>query len=301
MPKWRSLLALGGWAMTMHADAAVAPAPQTAELSLPAPDGRSILVRVAFVSGGTDALPLLLFSHGANSNAAKYDRATLAWAARGFVVAAPLHVDSPDHAGGGKVDPARGLALRLVDMAQIVDRVDAIEAATGRRIDRSRIIAAGHSYGALVAQVLGGARMANAPAGDAARDRRIVGIVALSPPGPIASYIEAAGWSRIAVPMFVQTGTNDVLPGIAPTWQAHTASFDAATTSPRILFVGRGVDHYFGNIIGRPERVAPDQSAAFDCAIAASSAFIDAVTGRNRSARLDQPCPDPTVATITLR
>jgi predicted dienelactone hydrolase len=256
--------------------------PQTVMLT--APDGRPMAVRLLHpLCEKGRRYPLLLFSHGANSAPAKYDRLTSGWAERGYIVAAPLHADSPDHPGGGKVDQARSWSYRIADMRLLMDRSSDLERASGCRAAAGRIAAAGHSYGALVAQALGGARVENQPD---ARDRRIRAVVAFSPPGPIPGYISTSGWEGIAVPMFVQTGTADVLPMVAPTWDKHMASFEASR-APAVLFVGEGVDHYFGNIIGRPERppAGGGVTRAFAAALDLSTDFLRAELDRDPRAR----------------
>lgn len=236
-------------------------------------DGRSVHVRVAHPAcRHGERKPLLIFSHGANSAPAKYDRLTRAWAERGFLVAAPLHADSPDHPGGGKVTQAQSWDFRVADMRALLDRADKVTSVAGCRPDPSRVAATGHSYGALIAQVLGGARKVGGPD---QRDSRVKAVVAFSPPGPIPGYMAPEGWDSLAVPMFVQTGTADVLPMIAPSWEAHRVSFDRQWGEPALLFVGKDVDHYFGNIIGRPERTRAPATAAFAEAVNLSIRFLE--------------------------
>lgn len=246
----------------------------TVEMVLRAASGRDVPVRLVHppcTPGRT--MPFIVFSHGANSSPAKYDRLTGGWAARGYLVAAPLHADSPEHPNGGKLSPADSWSFRIADMRLMLDRKADIERASGCRPDLRRVAAAGHSYGALIAQVMGGARRVGQPD---QRDRRIKAVVAFSPPGPIPNYMTAEGWAGIAVPMFVQTGTADLVPPIAPTWQAHKVSWTVSRT-PGVLFVGAGADHYFGNRIGRPERPDPPPSVleAFDAAVTLSADFLD--------------------------
>jgi len=50
------------------------------------------------------------------------------------------------------------------------------------------------------------------------------------------------------------------------------------------LWVGRGVDHYFGNKVQRLTRVAPDQSLAFVAAMAVASRWIAATAEHDRDA-----------------
>ena len=222
-------------------------------------------------SGKGKRLPLLVLSHGANGTLDG-----LVSLQRGLatnrIVAAPQHPDSEANPDLAKVDRAKLFGQRIADMTLILDSGAALETLTGRRIDPARIAAGGHSFGALIAQALGGARV-GAPAQDW-RDARVRRVVAFSPPGPLPGYADAAGWATMAVPQFVQTGTADVLPLIAPQWQAHMASFDAARVPGSVLWVGHGVDHYFGNKLQRLTREAPDQSVAFAHALGLADAFL---------------------------
>lgn len=270
---------------------------------LVAADGRAVHARLwwpAQPPRGGRARGLILFSHGANSQPAKYDRLAGAWAAAGWVVAGPLHMDSPDHPDQPTVSPDRGLALRLADLRAPLAWRGGLERTVGLAIPADRVIAAGHSYGALVAQALAGAVVQRPGDGGALPDPRVRAVVAFSPPGPLAGYVEPAGWARVATPQFVQTGTADIIPPIALRWEDHAASFTAATTGPRWLWVGTGVDHYFGNAIGRPEREAPDQSEAFACAVSASLAFMERVLG-NRRADPEAPCGPPGLVRLEAR
>jgi hypothetical protein len=76
--------------------------------------------------------------------------------------------------------------------------------------------------------------------------------------------------------MLVTTGDADVLPFVAPTWQAHLASFQASSSPRSGAWVGRGVDHYFGRNIHRLTRDAPDQSRAFAAMLEIVDRFIAA-------------------------
>lgn len=244
---------------------------------LPPPSGprleevvvEGVPLRLWLPDGLGEASRLVVFSHGANANARKYDALTSAWAAEGHAVAVVLHADSPDHPGGGKIERKAAWADRLRGMRLAIDALQA-------RYPGVAVVAAGHSYGALVAQSLGGARIAWDGDGGAIPDARVTRVIAFSPPGPFPDFVSADGWAKMAVPMFVATGTADVLPMIAPTWQARRVSFDASPVSPSWLWVGEGVDHYFGNRIGRPE-FAPsaEQARLFEAALGASVAFIE--------------------------
>ena len=227
------------------------------------PDGRVVPLRIWRPS--TRPKSLIAFSHGANSRPDKYDRLFAPLAAAGHLVVAPLHADSPDHPGGGKIAREDGIPMRMADMR-------GVSAQFGAGLPG---IAAGHSYGALIAQMLGGAAGTTPDAATKA-------VLAWSPPGPFPPVITADTWRTVARPMLVVTGTADSLPVMAPTWEVHRLSYDVAP-GPSALFVGEGVDHYFGNIICRPERTEAPQTAQFEDAVAVSLAFLKLVLAGTRS------------------
>lgn len=258
----------------------------TADTVLTAADGRKVPVRISWPDGGGGRLPLLILSHGANGTLDGLGPLQRGLT-RDRIVAAPRHLDSEANPDLAKVDRAQLFGQRVADMTLLLDSLPVIEQLSGRRIDTRKIAAGGHSFGALIAQALGGARV-GAPARDR-RDARIVRVVAFSPPGPLPGYAEPGGWAAMAVPQLVTTGTADLVPMMAPQWQLHMASFEAATVRGSWLWVGHGVDHYFGNKVQRLTRSAPDQSAGFDRALDLADAFLrgkplrggaDAVTER---------------------
>jgi predicted dienelactone hydrolase len=232
-------------------------------------DGRQVPLDIwAPETGGL--YPLMPFSHGANSRADKYENLCRPLAAMGYVVVGITHADSPDHPGGGKIDFTQASAMRLQDMRALIRR----RAEWGGN-PAAKVIAAGHSYGALMAQILCGARVEAAGTGPDPVDAEVLAGLAYSPPGQWTG-IPANAWEAVNKPMLVQTGTADVLPGLADVWEKHRLSFDT-TPAPAALFVGEGVDHYFGNLICRPERTQAPQRVQLDSALAVTSAFLRTV------------------------
>ena len=244
------------------------PAVAAEDTRLTLADGRVVPLRRWVPPGRARAL--MAFSHGANSAPHKYDRLAERLAAAGYLVIAPLHADSPDHPGGGNIPREAGIPMRLADMRGVA-------AAFGGKLP---FIAAGHSYGGLIAQMLGGA--------GGAADPNAKAVVAWSPPGPFPPMITADTWKSMARPHIVVTGTADVLPVMAPSWDVHRVSFDIAP-GPAVLFVGAGVDHYFGNIICRPERTEAPQTAQFDEAVAVTLGFLDRILAGKPLAPLARP------------
>ncbi len=210
----------------------------------------------------------ILFSHGALSAPAKYTALIAAWVAAGFDVWAPLHVDSTDHPDTKKYVGLASWPARIEDMRALADHVGA-----------ARYVAAGHSYGALVALTLGGASPTPPPGvSGPLRDPRAGAIVAFSPPGPGMGLIDAAGYATLAVPGFIETGTADVPPGTPPSpagWRGHLAAYESTPTGgDRYALVLNGADHYFGGLICRPELPGPKQQAQLDLAVVRSLAFL---------------------------
>jgi len=218
----------------------------------------------------------IAFSHGALSAPWKYPGMMTRWTAAGFDVVAPLHVDSTDHPHRADYKGMAGWATRIEDMR-----------AVSRHIGRP-YIAAGHSFGALSALVLGGVSAAR-PDGITGpfRDPLAMRVVAFSPPQPMAPLIDAAGYATLETPALILTGTRDIPPGMSGDagWHAHLTAYDAAAPGGhRYAAVLDGVDHYYGGAICDFSRPGPPQLAALERALDLSLLFI---TAREHSVRPD--------------
>lgn len=216
-------------------------APGPSRLTLHAPNGRVISVSEWRPQGPPTGI--LVFSHGAGLAPGQYLRVIEPLVAAGWHVFAPLHTDSehhPDRAGYAGFETWR-------------TRIEDMRALSGHIGDRP-YVAAGHSYGALTALVLGGAG-ALVPDGITGplADPKVSCVLALSPPGPIPGFVTLAGYGSLSVPALIQTGTLDVPAGMQNMrWEDHLAAYDAAMPDgDRYALVLEGVDHYFGGAIGR--------------------------------------------------
>ncbi len=222
----------------------------------------------------------ILFSHGALSSPAKYDRIIFPWVAAGFDVWAPLHVDSTDHPDTKSFTGLTTWRARIEDMRALSAHIG-----SGPRI------AAGHSYGGLVALTLGGAA-ADVPEGLAGplNDPLVTAVVAFSPPAPIPGLISAAGYAKLAVPALIQTGDKDVALGKPPidpdSWKAHLSAYDlAATGGDRYALVLAGANHFFGGLICWLDQPGPPQTAQVETAGEISRLFIEAYGTKSAKAR----------------
>lgn len=273
-----AVLALQACASTSSSPSLQPAAAQTSvqTIALDAAWRGTLPVTIVAPANADGPLPLILFSTGALSSPDKYMAMLKPWALAGYIVVAPLHVDSEAWTGAKPAQPTEGLAWRLRDFTRLVDALPALERQTGLTFDTGRVAATGHSFGGMIAQILGGAKPGSRAGNIGPLPALpIAAVVAVSPPGPIPDYIEAAGWGQMQVPHLLTTGTGDVVQMIAPEWQDHLAGHQA---HPSVSFalVGEGADHYYGNVIGRTEYPGPAQQAPFDEMLVISKLFLGA-------------------------
>ena len=245
-------------------------------ISVMANDDRPVDVRVFYQAAGCDGCPLILFSHGANATYDRYDVLLQAWAREGYVVAAPLHVDSELHPRRADYGREDHLPTRLEDVAATLEYLQTGEAEGIAGISLAPdYIAAGHSFGALIAQIAGGARLPDQSLDGMSRP---LAVIAVSPPGPVPGFIEPSAWSSIEAPMLVTTGTTDFVPFVAPAWEDHLASFENAPAALSGALIFDDIDHYFNGAFGRIDEVTAADSAVENLN-KAITAFIRQVRG----------------------
>jgi pimeloyl-ACP methyl ester carboxylesterase len=219
----------------------------------------------------------ILFSHGALSSPWKYAPLILPWVAAGFDVWAPLHVDSTDYPAAKSFTGFSSWPARIEDMRALASYVNA-----------PSWVAAGHSYGALVALTLGGATPARPPGitGPLA-EPGVSCAVAFSPPGTGMGLVTEAGYATLAVPALIETGTKDMFNSSNPdAWHTHLTAYEAAApVGDRYALVLEGVNHYFGGLICNFAIPGPRQKAQMKKAVAYSKLFLDGYATGNAGAR----------------
>lgn len=267
---------------------------------LPAPQrGEDLPVRVSAPVTGHD-LPIVLFAHGFGSNLDGYAPLVDHWAAHGFVVIQATHLDSKRlHIAADDPRKPQLWRYRVQDMKRILDHLDALEASVPGlvgRVDRSRIVAAGHSFGGQTAGILVGLRVVDPQTGIAKdmSDPRVMASIQLATAGkggagltPFAHenlpWLRDQDFSHITAPGLVVAGDRDELPlstrGAAWTTDPYTLS--RGNKSLLTLFGGQ---HFLGGISGyevtettdeNPERVALVQQVTL--------AYLRHVTGIDSS------------------
>ncbi len=258
-----------GYALTARAKAG-------SGFTLHAPDGRAIAVSEWVPSGR--AKGVILFSHGAASSPRFYEAIFTAWTQAGYRILAPLHVDSLEHPDTARFAGLASWKARLEDMR-----------ALSAHLGRQRRIAAGHSYGGLVALTLGGAQAIPPQGmGGALADPNVSAVIAFSPPAPIPVLMTEQGYGGVSVPAFIQTGTADIVPGMTGDdgWAGHLVPYKAAAPGGhRYALILEGVDHYFGGAICRYDRPGPKQTERLAEANRMSTLFLDAFGRGEKRAR----------------
>ncbi|WP_103501276.1 MULTISPECIES: chlorophyllase [unclassified Streptomyces] len=190
-------------------------------ITVPAP-GRSIDLQVkvtAPLSGRN--LPVIVFSHGNAWSLDGYEPLVDRWAAAGFVVVQPSHLDSRRN-GIGWDDPSFATIwrVRIADIHAILDDLPDILAQAGdlpERTDLERVAVVGHSWGAQTAGAILGARVLDAD-----------GI-----PGEDFSHSAVSAGALIAA-----TGTGDTLTPFAAEHLPFMRPDYSTMTTPALVIAG---------------------------------------------------------------
>lgn len=255
------------------------PVVSVAPVALSAPDRPVMLeVRVSAPPTGTD-LPVIVFSHGNGWNLDGYAPLTAFWASRGFVVIQPTHLDSRRN-GFGFDHPVFPTIWteRIKDLTRILDELDTIEASVpglAGRIDRSRIAATGHSWGAQTAQSLLGARIVDKEGhlGQDMSDSRVTAGILFAATGlggdELHPFAQAnfpfmrPSFHGLTTPTLVVAGDHDQskMSSRGPDWFTDAYTYSPGATD---LLTFYGAEHALGGIVGyevaettdeNPERV----------------------------------------------
>jgi pimeloyl-ACP methyl ester carboxylesterase len=214
---------------------------------------RAVPVRLYWPQG-TKPVPLVVFSHGIGGSRRGYGYLGEHFAVNGIASLHLQHVGSDRSLWTGNL---WSLVGRLQDAAQereALERVHDFSFALdqllaheefGRRIDRRRIAAAGHSYGANTALLAAGARVQREGRRLELRDSRVKAAVLLSAPPFYGEEDLKAILQSITLPTLHVTATEDVIriPGYYSPASDRVAVFDAVGSPLKALAVFEGGSH----------------------------------------------------------
>ncbi|MEU6354827.1 chlorophyllase [Streptomyces sp. NPDC047072] len=224
-------------------------------------------------------LPVIVFSHGNAWSMDGYEPLVDRWAAAGFVVVQPTHLDSRRH-GIGYDDPrfAGIWRVRIADLHAVLDGLDGIldqAAGLADRVDRRCVAVVGHSWGAQSAGALLGARVLDAEGrpGEDWEDFshpavKAGALIAAAGAGdaltPFAlTYLPFArpDFTTMTAPALVVAGGKDqsAMTTRGPEW--FTDAYHLAPGPKRLLTVAEG-EHLFGGISGEAARDTTDEDPA---------------------------------------
>lgn len=244
-------------------------------------------IKVSAPTAGSD-LPVILLSHGhgvTNFLSSYHGYGPLAdfWAAHGFVVIQPTHLDSMPLGlrDSNLPDASNFWRSRAVDMHHILDHLEEVESEVpglAGRVDRGRIAAAGHSLGGHTVSLLLGMRVLD-PQDDREKDlsdSRITAGAVIAAPGigdehlsswaaenyPNLKYIDFSNMTGTAL---VVAGDEDLNPNFSDRLSYRWDTYTYSPPGNKTLLTVFGAEHIFGGITGydasettdeNPERVA---------------------------------------------
>lgn len=236
--------------------------------------GEDIQLRVSAPVNGKK-LPIIIFAHGYGSSMNDYAPLVNYWASNGFVVIQPTFLDSKTLGITPQDSRTPNIwRFRVEDIKRILDQLDLIEKNVTElkgRLDKTRIAAVGHSYGAQTVGMLLGARVIGTEGklGEDMSDSRIKAGILLSAAGnggkdltPFAATnfpFMNPSFEQMTKPTLIIAGDKDksMLSTRGADWFTDAYTMSSKNKSLVILF---GAEHLLGGISGYNVKETTDEN-----------------------------------------
>lgn len=199
---------------------------------LPLPVGKRQTRLIVTRAARAKPIGVALFSTGHGSWPERYARLSAELAMQGYVVLAPLHVDSMHHPDRAAFSRAASFPERLADLNAAIDHAAA-------RYPKLPVVAVGHSFGTLSALCLCGAL----PQIGSYRAPAVRAVLGFSTPGKIPGLIQPQAYATLAVPAMIVTGTADTVPGLVTDPADHLFPIETAPAEAKYGLVLDGAGH----------------------------------------------------------
>lgn len=242
------------------------------------------------------SVPLVVFSHGIGGSRQGYSYLGKHWSARGVASLHVQHVGSDVHLWKGNPFAVVGrlqaaareeeAIARAGDVRFALDRMLSDETGSlGAAVDRQRLVAAGHSYGANTMLLTVGAEVIRNGQTINCLDSRFCAAVVISAPPFYGESDLKAVLSKVSVPTIHVTSTDDTIeiPGYHSGVEDRLAIFDAIAHPHKLLVVFQGGSHSMftdRSLTGGPSLNPKVKVATADLTLA----FLDLIFERDGAA-----------------
>ena len=237
---------------------------------------------------GTNAAPVVLFSHGLGGSRENNPYLGQHWAARGYAAVFVQHQGSDTSVWKDRpvaerlqdmrdAASAKNFALRVKDIPAVLDQLEKWNGQSGHalsgRLDLRHIGMSGHSFGAVTTQAVSGQKFGLGMIHYT--DERIKAAVMFSPGVPRVGSAERA-FGDVKIPWMLMTGTKDISIIGGADMASRLGVFPALTPGNKYELVLEGAEHSaFGDrpLPGDKEPRNPNHHRVI---LALSTAFWDA-------------------------
>jgi predicted dienelactone hydrolase len=210
--------------------------------------GRDVKITIEYPTK-TAGNPLILFSPGFGGSNRSYVGLSSYWASQGYVVIRVAHADAGKRLGENvdfwstQTDADRRNRVR--DLTLVLDSLESLETEYPElkgKTDATKVVVAGHSYGAYTALLVAG--MKTFPGGTSYADPRVKAVVAMSPQGPgEARGLTRESFASINVPTLFMTGSLDRGMAESETPEWRNEAFELASPGDKWLMVVEHARH----------------------------------------------------------